>query len=488
MNLDKSVDTILQHIVESFGNSSEIIKRTINIGRKKIAYIYLESVSSDDKISDFFMKDISDYVKNKKTSFFENLFKSLENSIPNSHLNIITNYDDVYYYLSSGYTVIFVDGHSKSIAIETKAALDRGITESSSEAVVRGPKDSFTENNAINLGLIRKRIKDPNLWFDETIVGKRTKTKVTIAYIQDVVDKERVKNIKDKLEQIDVDGILDSGYIREFILKENKSAFPQFKSTERPDLACASLLDGKIVILVENSPFVLITPGLLVDYLQSPEDNYQKPVNTNFTRILRFLAFILTIITPGFYIAVTTFNQQMIPNELLISIALQREGVPFPTAFEILMLIITFEILRESDIRIPNAMGTAISIVGALVLGDAAVSAGIISPIVVIIVAITAISGLLYSDIDFVNATRLWRIIFIIASMIAGLVGFVIAGIIFITRLCSLETDNIPYLVPIAPFYSHDQTNFLLRKSRDKIKYRPKFLSPKNRKRMGGNS
>lgn len=488
MNLDKNVDTILENILKAYGNSSEIVKRTISIGKSKIAYIYLESVSSDDKISNFFMKDISDYVKNRKKSLFETLFTSLENSIPNSHLQTAHTYDKIYYFLSSGYTAIFVDGESNGIVIETKSELDRGVTEASSEAVVRGPKDSFTENNATNLGLIRKRIKDSNLWFDETVVGKRTKTKVTIAYIQDVADKERVQHIKEKLERIDVDGILDSGYIREFILKENKSSFPQFKSTERPDLACTALLDGKIVILVENSPFVLITPGLLIDYLHSPEDNYQKPINTNFTRILRYLAFILTIATPGFYIAVTTFNHQMIPNELLISLALQREGVPFPTAFEVLMLIITFEILRESDIRIPNAMGAAISIVGALVLGDAAVSAGIISPIVVIIVAITAISGLLYTDIDFVNATRFWRIIFIFASMIAGLVGFVIAGILFITKLCSLEMGNVPYLAPISPFYSQDQSNFLFRKSRDKIKYRPKFLSAKNRKRMGGNS
>lgn len=488
MNLDKNVNDILKKIVNDYGNSSEIVKRKIHVGKKEIAYIYLESVSSDDKISNFFMKDISDYVKNKKKSFFENLFDSIQNSIPNSHLSIAETYKDIYYYLSSGYTAIFVDGENKGIVIETKAGLDRGVTEASSEAVVRGPKDSFTENNTTNLGLIRKRIKDPNLWFDETIVGKRTKTKITIAYIQDVADKNRVDSIKEKLQNIDVDGILDSGYIREFILKENKSSFPQFKSTERPDLACSSLLDGKIIILVENSPFVLITPGLLVDFLHSPEDNYQKPINTNFTRLLRFLAFIVTIITPGFYIAVTTFNQQMIPNELLISLALQREGVPFPTAFEVLLLIITFEILRESDIRIPNAMGAAISIVGALVLGDAAVSAGIISPIVVIIVAITAISGLLYTDIDFVNATRFWRIIFILASMIAGLVGFVISSILFITKLCSLETGNIPYLVPISPFYVHDQSIVLFRKSRDKIKYRPKFLAQKNRKRMGGKS
>lgn len=486
MNIDKNINTILKTIEEKYGKSSDIVSRKIKVGRKEIMYIYLESVSSDDKISDFLMKDLSSYIKNNKISLFDNLFKSLQNTIFNSHLKTIDNYEDIYYYLASGYTVIFINGEKKAIAIETKNELDRGVTESTSESVIRGPKDSFTENNAINLGLIRKRIKDPNLWFDETVIGKRTKTKVTIAFINDIVDEKNVKQIKQKLQNIDIDGILDGGSIRELIMTKQKSSFPKFKSTERPDLACKSLLEGKIVILIENSPFILITPGLFVDFLHSAEDEYQKSINTNFTRILRTIAFILTIVTPGFYIAITTFNQQMIPNELLISLSIQREGVPFPTAFEIIILITTFEILRESDIRIPNAMGSAIGIVGALVLGDAAVSAGIISPIVVIIVAITAICGLLYTDIDFVNATRLWRFIFILFSIICGLIGFVIAGIIFITKLCSLEIQGVPYLAPIAPFDRKSQEYAIIRKSKDKVKYRPLFLKIKDKKRAGG--
>ena len=486
MNIDKNINTILKTIEEKYGKSSDIVSRKIKVGRKEIMYIYLESVSSDDKISDFLMKDLSSYIKNNKISLFDNLFKSLQNTIFNSHLITIDNYEDIYYYLASGYTVIFINGEKKAIAIETKNELDRGVTESTSESVIRGPKDSFTENNAINLGLIRKRIKDPNLWFDETVIGKRTRTKVTIAFINDIVDEKNVKQIKQKLQNIDIDGILDGGSVRELIMTKQKSSFPKFKSTERPDLACKSLLEGKIVILIENSPFILITPGLFVDFLHSAEDEYQKSINTNFTRILRTIAFILTIVTPGFYIAITTFNQQMIPNELLISLSIQREGVPFPTAFEIIILITTFEILRESDIRIPNAMGSAIGIVGALVLGDAAVSAGIISPIVVIIVAITAICGLLYTDIDFVNATRLWRFIFILFSIICGLIGFVIAGIIFITKLCSLEIQGVPYLAPIAPFDRKSQEYAIIRKSKDKVKYRPLFLKIKDKKRAGG--
>lgn len=477
----KNIDEILDKITKTYGNSSDIVFRKLNISKKQILYVYLESVSSDDKISDFLMKDLSWLSKN---STLEDLFETLKNTIFNSHFMIVNDFKDIYYLLSCGYTIVFIENDSRAIAIETKSSLDRGITESTSESVIRGPKDSFTENNSINLGLIRKRIKDPNLWFEEVLVGKRTKTKVTIAFIKDIVNDSIIDEIKSKLKKINIDGILDSGNIREFIIGK-KSSFPKFKSTERPDLACISLLEGKVVILVENSPFVLITPGLFVDFLHSPEDIYQKSFNANTTRFLRLIAFILTITIPSFYIAVTTFNQQVIPNELLISLANQRKSVPFPTAIEITMLITSFEILRESDIRIPNAMGSAIGIVGALILGDAAVNAGIISPIAVIIVALTAICGLLYTDIDFVNGARLWRFIFIFFTIIAGLVGFVIAAILLIIELCSLEMQGVPYLAPISPFSIRNQAYGLFRRRNNKVKLRPTFLHIKNYKRKG---
>ena len=476
-----NIDEVLKEIKKAYGNSSDIVTRKLTLSKRQVSYVYLESVSSDDKISEFLMKNLSRFNKN---NLFKNLFETLKNTIFNSHLIIVDNFKDIYYLLSSGYTIILVEKENKAIAIETKSSLDRGITESTSESVIRGPKDSFTENNSINLGLIRKRIKDPNLWFEEVLVGRRTKAKVTISFIKDIVDNNIVDEIKDKLKKIDVDGILDSGNIREFLIN-NKSSFPKFKSTERPDLACTSLLEGKVVILVENSPFVLITPGLFFDFLHSPEDIYQKTSNANITRLLRLIAFILTITIPSFYIAITTFNQQVIPNELLISLFNQRKSVPFPTAIEITMLITAFEILRESDIRIPNAMGSAIGIVGALILGDAAVSAGIISPIAVIIVALTAICGLLYTDIDFVNGTRLWRFIFIFFAIIAGLIGFVVASILLIVELCSLEMQGVPYLAPISPFSIKNLTYGLFRKSNKDTKYRPTFLHIKNYKRKG---
>ena len=477
MNIDK----INNYILESYHHSSDIVTRKINVKGTDILCIYLESVASDDKISEFLMKEINTYSKNKILTV--NLFDKLKNTIPNSHITVESKLEDCFTKLASGFTCIFIDGDKQYITVETKSKLDRGITESTSESIVRGPKDSFTENNSTNLGLIRKRIKDKNLWYDEIKIGRRTNTKVTIAYINGIANEHIVNNIKEKLKKIDIDGIIDSGNIRDFLI-QNQSIFPEIKSTERPDLACNSLLEGKIIILVENTPFTLILPITLNDFLHASEDYYQKSSNVSFTRILRYISFLITITIPGLYIALTTFNQEIIPDQLLISLAIQRDGVPFSTVFELVIMITTFEILRESDIRLPSTMGAAISIVGALVLGEAAVSAGIVSPIVIIVVAITSICGLLFTDIDFVNAIRWWRFIFIIFSAAAGLIGYVIATILFINKLASITFDNVCYLAPFSPLYVKSINDSIIKLPNNKLKSRSPYIT-KNTTKLG---
>lgn len=489
MRLNKKIDRVFEKIQEMNGNSPDITTRELTIGFKKVGYVYLESVSSDDKISDFLVKSIT---RLKKTSFldnfFTNLYQELKNNISNSKMKIIDNYDDMFYYLSSGFTIVLVNGFSKAIALETRETLDRGVTEPTTETSIRGPKDALTENYNKNIGLIRKRIKDPNLWFKEVKVGRRTKTKVAIGYINDIADKTKVEKVIKKIENIDIDGVLDSGYIRDFLTNDERSSFPTVISTERPDLVSAALLEGKIVVIVENTPFALVMPGVLANFIHAPEDNYQKAVNVSLTRILRFVAMMITILAPGLYIALTTFNQEIIPDTLLISLAVQRAGVPFPTSFAVIILMATFEILRESDMRLPETMGTSISIVGALVLGDAAVNAGIVSPIVVIVVAITSVTGLLFSDMDIVNAFRWWRFLFIIFSTLMGAIGFIVAGIIFITKLCSIETLEVPYLTPFSPLYTKSIKESIINIPRNKAKIRPEYLENQNVIRLGDNN
>jgi len=489
MKIDNKIDKVFKKINDINGNSPDITTRKINIGFKQVGYIYLESVSSDDKISDFLVKSITRIKKfNILDNFFNNLYQELKNNIANSKMKIVDNYDDMFYYLASGFTIVLVNGFNKAIALETRETLDRGVTEPTTETSIRGPKDSLTENFNKNIGLIRKRIKDPNLWFKEIKVGRRTKTKVGIGYIKDKENNDKVNKIINKIENIDIDGILDSGYIRDFLTNDERSSFPTVISTERPDLVSTALLEGKIVVIVENTPFALVMPGVLANFIHAPEDNYQKAINVSLTRILRFTAMLITIMAPGLYIALTTFNQEIIPDTLLISLAVQRAGVPFPTSFAIIILMATFEILRESDMRLPETMGTSISIVGALVLGDAAVNAGIVSPIVVIVVAITSVTGLLFTDMDVVNAFRWWRVVFIIFSTVMGAIGFIVAGIIFITKLCSIETLGIPYLTPFSPLYNNQVKESLFNIPRNKAKIRPTYLNVKDTYRLDDNN
>ena len=474
MKLHDNIDLIFEKIKEMNGNSSDISTRIIEKNKNRIGYIFLESVSSDDKISNFLNKGI---IKNDKKNFFDSFYNSMKNSIFNSNMKFCDNYDELFYFLSSGFTIIVFDNIQKVIVVETRMPLDRGVVESSSETIVRGPKDSFTENHNKNIGLIRKRIKDYNLWFKDINVGRRTKTKVSVSFIKDIVPKEKVNKVINSIKSIDIDGILDSGYIRELIEKEQKTLFPKIISTERPDQVCTALLDGKIVILVENSPFALILPAVLGDFFKSPQDEYQKSFNASFNRIIRMICFFLALLTPAVYIALMTYNQEIIPDQLLISLSAQREGVPFPTAIEVLLFVLTFEVLREADIHAPSFSGSAMNVVGALILGDAAVSASIVSPIVIIIVAITSICELVFYDIDVTDAVREWRIIFILAASFMGIIGIVVALIIFIAKLSSIECLGTSYLTPISPLFTKSLKNSFIRLNRKKLKNRPDFLT-----------
>ena len=475
--IEKNAKKIVQKVKTLYGNSPDVNSRIINIKGKNVGIIFLESSSQASTVSDFIIKGTL-YTKENK-NIFQNIFEALKNNLFNSQLFIINDFNEFPYYLSSGFTIITVDDSDKAIVMETRAQLDRGVTESSSEPILRGSKDSFTESHSKNLGLIRKRIKDPNLWFNELKLGRRTKTRISIAYINGIADPQKFKKIKERLNKIDIDGVLDSGNIRDYLIKQ-KSIFPQIHSTERPDVVSQALLEGKIVIFVENCPFTLILPTVFIDYLHTSEDEYQKAENITFTRVLRVIALIITVFTPAIYIAITTYDQNTIPDKLLISLAIQREGVPFPTTFEIILLTAIFEILRESDIRSPNSMSAAMSIVGALVLGQAAVDAGIVSPITVIVVAFTSICSLIFTDIDFMNGIRAWRFIFILAASFLGIIGILSFAIIWLIKLASLENLNTSFLAPFAPFYKEEQLNTIYHAEEDKLITRPKYISTLN--------
>ncbi len=480
MNIDNLDKTLNKIKIECAGPDLNI--KLMETKKIRLATIYLETITSTSEMNDVILKNISDDFRHEIK--FKDVYNYLYNSISCGSINTISSYKEIIEYLYNGFAVVLIDKSDKAIVCEARATLDRGVSTPSSEAIIRGPKDGFTENFNKNLGLIRRRIKSPDLKVIEKNCGRLSKTRIGVMYISTIADKHLVDDIIKKIDQIDIDAILDSGYLRELIIDDNKSNFPTIMSSERPDKASMALLDGRVVLIFDNTPFVLIIPTFFIDYFHTPEDYYQKSNNVSFIRIIRFIAFFLSILTPAIYIALVTHNQKNIPTGFLVNFASQRIGVPFPSFVEALIMMIAFEILRESDIRLPSIGGSSVSILGGIIIGDAAVSAGIVSPIMVIVISITAISSLIFSQVDVISAIRTYRIIFLIAATIFGIYGIILLSILLIIRLTSLEVFNIPFTYPFAPFNLKEQNDTLIRAQRKKLQFRNFITAKKNIRRI----
>lgn len=433
MNLEQ----IISKIKKKYNNSFDLMFRTINTKNKKITLIYIDSLCDSNTINETIIKNIAQNPS----------FKNLEEVLTSPSIKKIKE-EEIFEYLDNGCCITIEK--NQIISVETKKNLSRNITEPTIEQTINGPKDSLNEDYITNIGLIRKRIKTDTLTITEKKIGKKSKTKIGILYLKDIAEQELIDNVIEKMDKIDLDYVMDSTFISQCIVSNN-DVFPLAETTERPDLICMSLLHGKIAIIVENSPFAILVPTFFIDMFHSPEDYYQNPKNATFTRLIRLISFYIAIILPAFYIAITTFNHETIPLTLIVNFAQQRNGVPFPTFIEAIGMILIFEILRESDLRMPQVSGNAISILGAIVLGDAAVSAGIVSPIMVIVIAISSICSLMFSHVSMVNAIRLWKLIFLIFASLLGIVGIVFSMFLFLIITTSIKSFGKPYLYPIAP-------------------------------------
>lgn len=476
--IDINIEKVITKIKAKASDNPDIVIRESTVSNNEIAIVFVESLTDRVIINDYILEFIENLRLTNKD--IKDVHEYIKQNITTHKVTKINNYNDLFYNLLSGFTLIIVNGTSDIIAIETKAKLDSGIMEAKNEIVTKGPRDAFTENYQTNLGLIRKRIKSENLMLEEYVVGNISKTKVGILYDKDIVSKKLVDMITEKVKQLDVDAVFDSNYIVEMISENKKNVFPNYLSTERPDFVSMCILDGRVALVVENTPYVVILPCLFIDFFHTSEDYYQKNKNVMLTRVIRLLALLITILGPAVYIAISTFNLEAIPANLITSFATQREGVPLPTTIEILMMIITFEILKETDTRAPSAFGSSLSIVGALVLGQAAVAAGIVSPITIIVVAISATSGLIAYSADIVNGVRWWRLIFIIFASLAGLYGVFIAGLFFVINISSIKSFGVPYLTPIAPFIISEQDDVIILTNKRKYQKREQILAKKN--------
>ena len=481
------MDNYIEYIKARLKNLDDIYYRKMKVCQDSIWLVYNESLVDSNLVSNYVVRSLVEIIQNEDfdvKSLKERIElklgrnkENIENSIAINKIKKIEKTDAaVFTYILSGFVMIYINGDV--YVVEARGNLYRSISEPVNENSIRGSKDSFVESIVKNIGLIRNRIKSEELVYRERLIGTKTRTKVGMMYIQNVVKLDLVDYVEKRLNDIVIDGILDVNYIAEYIEENNESDFPISIVTERPDVTSYYLLQGRIVILVDNSPYALVLPAFFEDFLNNIDDYYQRKSNVFLTKLIRYICMVLTVITPAFYLSLITFDQESIPTDLLISFTSQREGVPFPAFVEAIIMIFAFEILRESDLRSNKISGNTLSIVGALILGDAAVSAGIVSPIMIIVVALTVICGLTFQDINIINALRKWRILFLIFSSLCGLVGIAVASTFFITSLVCTTSFTKAFTYPLAPLNEiQAKYNILSRKFIPKDTTREKILS-----------
>ncbi|NHN30840.1 spore germination protein [Paenibacillus sp. S3N08] len=398
---------------------------------------------------------------------------------------LICTLEEAYKWLMDGHVVILIDQWDEAIVYRTEGPSKRQVTEPVNEPVVHGPREGTVENLEINIGMLRQRIKNPQFKIEYFYAGEIARNKIVFGYLEGVVNPEVLLEFRSRIAGMEQYEVLETSYLEDWIEDSHYTPFPQVRYTERTDSAAASLMDGKIIVMVENSPMIMICPALFVEFMGTSEDYYVRSVFATFVRLLRIIAFLIALTLPSIYIALSTFHPELIPTVLLLAILDTREGIPFPAFVEALIMEVSFELLREAGIRLPRPVGSAVSIVGALVIGQAAIMAKIASPIMVIVIATTGIASFAIPHYDIAIAIRVLRFPMMIAAGLMGGYGLMAAFLLTLLHMTCLHTLGQPYLSSLAPLKIRDLRDIFIRVP---LEY---FLrSPRNRRlhRSGGNN
>lgn len=430
-------------------NCSDILIRPMRLGDKHkvdCLMVYIEVAVSNMMLDDSALGKMINHFWEISPEDIQEFVR--HNSLGIADVKKLENLDESIDAMLAGNAVFFIDGYDKAMKISSKGYPSTGVMEAESEKVLRGSREGFSDSVKSNSALIRKRLRDTRLKVEEYKIGVRSHTLTQVLYMDDLVHEGLLEEVKERLEEFQIDGILDSGMLEQLTEDVWYSPFPQYQTTERPDRAVQEILKGKVVILCDNSPEALILPGNFSSFMESSEDWYHRFEMASFLRILRYLAVIMATVLPGLYLAVIRFHTQILPSALILSFAEAREGVPFSSVVELIFLELAFELIREAGVRIPGSLGNAIGIVGGLVIGQAAVEANLVSPIVVMIVALTALGSMTVPNEEFAAAFRLVKYGFLILGGYLGIYGIVLGVYLVIGHLAGLISFGIPYLVP----------------------------------------
>ncbi|MCL7748962.1 spore germination protein [Halalkalibacter alkaliphilus] len=463
--LHPNTEKNLSLLKNSLGSSSDLRYREFQVSDQhsiRILICYVDGLVNEDFINQYLVKPLmeSDDTTShpQKEDFYKFVKKRILSTSSLKESNLI---DDVVDGVLTGETAIFINGYDSALLIGTQGFDARNVEEPDTESSVRGSREGFNEVLKVNTSLIRRKITNPNLIFEDMKLGKQTKTKIRIGYIKGIADTKIVDEVRNRLERIDTDAILESGYIEQFIEDHPYSIFPTVANSEKPDKVAAKMLEGRVAIFCDGTPFVLTVPHLFIETLQVGEDYYSRPYLASIMRLLRVLALLLTIATPALFVAIATYHQEMVPSLLLVTMAAAEEKVPFPIFIEAFMMIIVFELLKEAGVRMPRPVGSAISIVGALVIGEAAVQAGIVSAPMVIVIALTAIAGFVVTALN--DAVVLSRFFLLFSAASFGFYGILMATLVILGHMCSLRSFGSPYLAPVAPIIVSEWKDALIR-------------------------
>ncbi|MCR8660585.1 spore germination protein [Paenibacillus endoradicis] len=477
----------LELLKEKVGHNSDVHFRDFHIKmlNRKATLIFVEGMQQSDFINKHILNPLmiegsSHYIPsqvNIATYVKEHL-------LPVIHVNEMESVQNLSQMILFGYTVLLIEGMNTALMVGIPDAPSRSVAEPVSDALIRGPRIGFTEVLSENTALLRRHGLNDNLVINADYVGSKSQKTMVIAYMKDIANDELVNEVKERIAKLDYDYFAESGYLEQLLEDNIFSPFQQFQNTERPDKVIAALLEGRVAILLDGTPFALIAPASFMMLFQSPEDYYQRWISGSFTRILRIGVAFLSLFAPALYISFISFNPGLIPTQLAMSIIESRQGVPFSSILEVLILEISIEILRESGIRLPKPIGPAMGIVGGLVVGEAAVRAGLVTPFLVIVVALTAISSFTIPEYSLGISIRLLRFVAMFFAAVLGLYGTIIFFLLLSTHMIHLRSFGLPYLSPISPLQAADNKDVFLRSPFTFMRDRPKSLKTKNKKRI----
>ncbi|NUU60487.1 spore germination protein [Paenibacillus agri] len=448
--------------------------------------LFLDTLTDKDKIEHELLSFLSEKACFEDVTHADEMISVLKGRIPFSSISSSDDFTLCVNSLLKGVCLIVVAGAPEVLWINVSQTSKRSVAEPMTESTVRGPQVGFTEDITVNLSLLRKRVRNVHLVIEQITAGTETETNMALIYLDNLASGPVIEEFRKRLAAIHTDSILDSAYVEEWLRERTYSPFSTILSTERPDILTSHLLEGGVGVIVDGSPIALVGPITFFQFFIAPEDYYQSADIATLLRWVRFLSFMLSVFVPALYVAVVSFQQELLPHSLLISIAGQREGVPFPAFVEAALMMVTFEVLREAGLRMPRIAGQAISIVGALVLGQAAVTAGLVSTAMVIVVAITAISNFVSPSYSFGITQRLLQFFYLMLAGAMGLFGLLCGVLMTVVHLASLKSFNVPYLSPVAPTVLSDWKDILVRVPRPWMDAYPRMngTRKKSRKRL----